>query len=348
MNVGVIGTGMIANQICPLLSDWGLQVRAVCSTARSVQKGEALAAACATNGEAPAVVTSYDELLAQDNVDVVYVATPNNLHLQHCRQALLAGKNVICEKPLASTFEEAQELASLAKSRGLLLWEEVSTPYLPSYAMVRQWLSQIGQVRVVSLNYSQYSSRYDAFLQGRVLPAFDPAKCGGTLMDLGVYNLHYAMGLFGKPIAAHYQATVQRGIDTSGVSTLDYGDFKAVLVAAKDCGAPANNTIQGQKGFIVQQAPSNALSRVELHLNDGSMQTFEPAQEPRWHGAFASFVQDWNTAQAAHAAATGSQEATSWDDEGHRHCYAMLQKSLDVMEVLTHLRREAGIRFPAD
>lgn len=327
MKLGVDGTGMIANMICPHLAGWGIEVTAFCSTPHSTDKARALAEECG----ATQTYTNLADMLASENVDTVYIALPNFLHYSTTRQALEARKNVICEKPLTSNAREAQELSELARSKGLYLWEAISTVYLPDYAKVREWLGRIGRVKVVSLNYSQYSSRYDAFRKGTVLPAFDPAKSGGALMDLGLYNLHYALGLFGEPQAIRYEANVERNIDTSGVTVLDYGGFKVVSVAAKDCAAPAQNVIQGTDGYILQATPSNVCGAVTLHLNDGTEETFDANPELRWESEFRSFATD---------VADG--------EKGLTHCYEMLDESLLVAQVQTEARLDAGIRFPAD
>ncbi len=327
MQIGVLGTGMIAFDICPHLPEWGLPVAAVASTPRSVQKGRRLAELCGCD----TVVTSLDELLALPEVDTVYVAVPNHLHHQSALAALRAGKNVICEKPLASNAREAEELSREARSRGLYLWEAITTLYLPNFQKVREWLPRIGRVRVVSCNYSQYSSRYDAFRAGEVLPAFDPAKSGGALMDLGVYCLSYIVGLFGEPQAVAYAANVERGIDTSGITTLDYGSFKAVSVAAKDCAAPVMNVIQGEDGTIVTNTPPNHVEPVTLHLNDGTEETFDANPHFRWESEFRSFAADVDAGE-----------------KGLAHCYQMLDLSLAIARTMTAARTHAGVRFPAD
>ncbi|MFR2502999.1 MAG: hypothetical protein ACLS85_11090 [Coprobacillus cateniformis] len=122
--------------------------------------------------------------------------------------------------------------------------EAVSTQYLPNTLKIKELLPTLGQIKIVSANYSQYSSRYDAFKAGEVLPAFNPAMSGGALMDLNIYNINLVVALFGKPLNVNYEANIQRGIDTSGILTLDYDSFKCVCIGAKDCKAPVATNIQ--------------------------------------------------------------------------------------------------------
>ena len=107
----------------------------------------------------------------------------------------------------------------------------------------------------MNINYSQYSSRYDAFKRGEIAPAFNPEMGGGALRDLNIYNIHLLVGLFGKPHRVEYLPNVERGVDTSGILVLDYGNFKAVAIGAKDCSAEIRSTIQGIREllpFLVQ------------------------------------------------------------------------------------------------
>lgn len=230
---------------------------------------------------------------------------------------------------MTSNIHEAEELAALAKEKGLYLFEAISTVYLSNYRKIREWLPRIGTIKIVSCNFSNYSRRYDDFCKGVVQPAFDPEKSGGALMDLNLCNLHYLLGLFGVPKAVNYLPNIERGIDTSGILTLDYDTFKAVSIAAKDCAAPWSYVIQGTKGYIMQKTPANFCMEVTLHLNDGTEETFDEEPASRLETEFRAF----------------KKEIDSGD---RRFCYEMLEHSLSVSRVQTEARLGAGIRFPAD
>lgn len=134
------------------------------------------------------VYTDYDEALARTSADTVYVAVPNFLHYLFAKKALFAGKNVICEKPFTVKYQEFKELRQLAEEKHLVLVEAITNQYLSNYQALKDELADLGAVKIVSMNYSQYSHRYDAFKEGKVLPVFDPKKGGGALMDLNIYN----------------------------------------------------------------------------------------------------------------------------------------------------------------
>ena len=185
-------------------------------------------------------------------------------------------------------------------------------------------------MKLVQCNFSQYSSRYDAFCAGETPVSFDPECAGGALMDLNVYNISYIVGLFGEPNQVHYLPNMERGIDTSGILTMEYNSFKAVSMAAKDCGAPARYIIQGTKGYILQKSTANWCGGVTFHPNQGKEEHFNlNGGRPRQAAEFHAF---------ARAIEGGDQEL----------CSRMLDTSVAVSRVLTVARRSAGIKFPCD
>lgn len=324
MKISIIGTGMITRLVLPHLAEWGWEPAAISATPTSVDQAKEL---CATYGGRP--YDSYEKMLEEVSADAVYVAVPNFLHRQVASSALASGQNVICEKPLCSNYSEAEQLSRQAKDGGLFLFEAITLAHLPNYAKLREWLPRIGEIKTAVCNYAQYSSRYDAFRKGEVLPAFDPAKSGGALMDIGLYNLHWLTGLFGKPSSVEYHANVERGIDTSGVVDLDYGSFKAVSTACKDCAGPAFYCIQGTDGYLLQTTPANRCGAVTLRLDDGGEEHFDGNPDEIWESEFRDFariIADHDTAEAER----------------------LMRTSLAVSSIQTEARLSAGVVFPAD
>lgn len=326
MKLGIVGTGMIVRMVAPNLASWGVDVVAVAGTPRSMDEVNQLADEYGAAGR----YSDYHDLIADPEVDTVYVAVPNFLHYTMSEAALLANKDVVCEKPLASNEREAAKLAKIAKERNRFLWEAVVTTRQPNFKLVRdKLLPRIGDVKVVTVNYSQYSSRYDAFRAGEVLPAFDPAKAGGAIMDLGLYTLTYTIGLFGKPARATYLPNIERGIDTSGVVILQYDGFTAINVCAKDCGAPSLIQIQGTDGCIVSNSQPNLCEEVTLRLNDGTEETYDLSKPVMWQAEFEEFCRQQREGDL-------------------KECYRQLEQSLTVSRVQNAIRRESGVVFPTD
>lgn len=273
MNLGILGTGKIVQEFLPEMENLNIPYKAILGTLRSKERVEKLAA----QYKLQKIYFDYDELLKDENLDTIYIALPNNLHYEFAKKALLADKNVIIEKPAVTTFEEFQDLKQLAADKKKILLEAVTLHYLPAYKNIRADLQKLGDIKIVSMNYSQYSSRYDAFKRGEILPAFDPKKAGGALMDINVYNINFAVGLFGAPKTFSYSANIENGIDTSGVMVLDYGNFKAVCIGAKDCEALTVSTIQGDKGNILMEIPPNRIDAYIINYNngEGSVEAFD-------------------------------------------------------------------------
>ncbi|MCK1159514.1 Gfo/Idh/MocA family oxidoreductase [Streptococcus uberis] len=264
MKLTVVGTGKIVEEALPIITATnGIQVQALVSTPRSQEKAKALA----DHYQIQDLYTDLEEALTNPNTDTVYVATPNHLHYEMTKAALLAGKHVICEKPFTLKETQAQELAEIAKRKQLILLEAITNLYLENFAVLKEELANLGDIKIVDCNYSQYSSRYDAFKEGVIAPAFDPEKGGGALRDLNIYNIHLVVALFGLPKTVNYLPNMERGVDTSGILLMDYLDFKVVCIAAKDCSAEVRTTIQGNRGSLIIAGESNTLPQVQVTEN---------------------------------------------------------------------------------
>src|SRR5699024_2823785 len=138
----------------------GMEWGAVCS--RREETGRALAERFGVNK----VYTDLDAMLADGELDCIYVASPNSLQYEQTRRALLAGKTGSCEEPFAPTRAQAEELGALAREEGLFLLEGITTMYLPQLALIREKLAEIGPVRQAACTLCQYSSKYDALRAG--------------------------------------------------------------------------------------------------------------------------------------------------------------------------------------
>lgn len=287
MKLAILGTGKIVEEVLPVLKEInGIELSAILSTPRSIEKAEKLAELYAISQAS----SDYDSILANPDVDTVYVALPNHLHYDYAKKALLAGKHVICEKPFTLTLAEFEDLAKIAEQKNRILLEAITNQYLGNFASIKANLSKLGEIKIVECNYSQYSSRYDAFKRGEIAPAFDPAKGGGALRDLNIYNIHLVVGLFGKPEKVQYLANVERDVDTSGILIMDYGNFKAACIGAKDCSADIKSTIQGNKGSIAVLGPTNSMPELLLSLNGQSMTMInENSLNHRMHDEFVAF-----------------------------------------------------------
>lgn len=323
MRLGILGTGTIVQELLPQLEHLGVERAYLLSTPRSLERATGLAERYGLDG----VLCDYDVLLERD-IDTVYVALPNHLHEEYTRRALLADKHVILEKPAVTRRDSLAELAELARSRGKILVEAVPLRHRAGYLALKGAVEKIGKPRLASCYYCQRSRRYDDFLRGEIHPVFDPAKAGGALMDLNLYNIHALVGLFGAPNGVEYHANITRGIDTSGVLTLSYDGFQAAALGAKDCPSPALSAFLGEEGFL--QADLRRLDGYTFTARGGETETVTcPQEEHRLLTEFREFkriIEQGDTAEAER----------------------LMADSLTVADILETARKKAGIRFPND
>lgn len=288
MKLAVLGTGKIVQEFLPMIQQVSdVELVALLSTPRSLEKAKEMQ----SHYQIQEVYIDYETLLANDMIDTVYVALPNHLHYQYTKAALLQGKNVICEKPFTLNAQQLQELIQIATEKQLIMLEAITNQYLNNFLQIKKDLAKLGKIKIVECNYSQYSSRYDAFKEGKILPAFDPQKGGGALMDINIYNIHFVVGLFGKPEKVQYLANIERNIDTSGILVLDYGDFKAVCIGAKDSSANIRSVIQGTDGSIEVLGATNEMPRYERRSKTEAESVNVNLDKHRMYQEFAKFTE---------------------------------------------------------
>lgn len=264
INLGIVGSGMIVHDFLKIADQIpDLNLIAISTTKRSEKIGQELSQKYGIKY----AYSNNEELYDNAQVNTVYVGVPNNLHYEVAKKALLAGKNVICEKPFVDTAEQAKELKKIADEKGVFLVEAITNIYLANYNYLKENLKTIGPIHQVSLNFTQYSSRYDNFLKGIIEPVFDYKKNGGALMDIGIYNIHLAVGLFGKPDRVQYFPVMQKNVDTSGTLMLSYPGMQVSSIAAKDSYVTDQwSYIEGEKGTLKIKGSLGQLNEVELDL----------------------------------------------------------------------------------
>lgn len=325
IRLGTIGSGVIVHSILDnvTVTD-GIRLEAVYS--RSREKGEALAAQYG----AASVYTDMDAFLADENVNFVYIATPNLLHYPQAKKALLAGKNVILEKPFTTTVEHARELVQIADEKGLILIDAVPTAFLPNVEILKEQLPRIGRLRLVMGNYSQYSSRYDQVLAGQVPNIFNPEFAGGCLMDISFYNVYLNVLLFGKPQKSVYYPNIYPGLtDTSGCLVLCYDGFVSQNAGAKDTWGVNFFQIEGEKGYIYIEGGPNGVSSLRV-VTKTSDETFNAQPNTdRW------FYEVQNITRLVL-------------EDNRAALRARLDTMLQVIETIETSRKAAGILFPGD
>lgn len=324
MKLGILGAGMIVSTFLEMVKELPeIKLKSILGTERSYDKLLTIQ----KENKIDQAFTDFDEFLEKSDIDTVYVALPNHLHFEYAKKSLEAGKHVICEKPFTLTLAEFVELKELALSKDLVLVEAITNQHLGNYQTVKNIMPELGDLKIIECNYSQYSSRYDAFMEGTILPAFNPKMGGGALMDINIYNIHFVVGLLGKPASVRYLPNIEKGIDTSGILILDYPETKVVCIGAKDSTSEIRNTIQGNKGSILINGSSSVIVEVEKQINGEEPVIYKDNAHPnRMHEEFAEFYR---------MISTHDMEATK----------KQLNHSELVMEVVESALQDAGIKL---
>ena len=191
----VIGTSAITTRFLEALAAAGQGAVLQAVYSRTKQRAQAFGAQYG----AKAYYDSLQALAADKNVDAVYIASPNSLHCAQALCMLRAGKHVLCEKPMAATAQQARQMFRAAEENGVVLMEAMRSLYTPGFARLCGLVQAVGPVRSARIPYAKYSSRYGLVRQGKPTNIFSTEFATGALMDLGVYCVNLALGLFGAP-----------------------------------------------------------------------------------------------------------------------------------------------------
>ena len=327
MKLGILGSGKIVKEVLPVLKEIE-NIEVVAIAARNEEKLQNLC-------EEFAIEKYYlgiEALLADEQIDTVYVALPNNLHFDAMDKAIDAGKDIICEKPFTTNSYETEKIIEKAKEHEVMIVEAISHRFIPNAIEAKKIVDDLGDIKIVSLNYSQYSSRYDKFKEGIIEPVFSLESAGGALIDLNLYNVAFAVDTFGLPKDVKYFAIIEKNIDTSGIVILDYEDFKVSCIGSKDSAAPMINTIQGTKGTIEIPDALNSFEEFNLEVvGDDGQYSFQFNQEgkSRLYYEFVCIEEILRTRDA-------------------KKEKELLEKTRNYMEVITKARFDANIYYPSD
>ncbi len=246
MKVGIVGTSFV--------SDWfmegvqgndDLEVIGVCSghfeNAVRFQKTYGLEKVYAT----------YTDMLEDERIDVVYIATPNSMHVRMALDAISYRKDVILEKPMASSGQMADNVFSMANTMNCYVHDAIVPLYTKNFQVLKDNLKRVGKIRRVVINFSKYSSRYDAYLNGEKPAIFDLKYETGCWMDLGVYCVADCVGLFGEPLDVYASSSfLESGVDCTSQAILKYEGFDAVLLCSKVNDSCIVSEIQGEEGTL--------------------------------------------------------------------------------------------------
>ncbi|MBQ9990911.1 MAG: Gfo/Idh/MocA family oxidoreductase [Lachnospiraceae bacterium] len=321
MKIGAVGTSFIMDTILEnMQAEEGMECTAIYS--RKEETGRKLADRFGIRQ----VYTSLKELCADPTLDWIYIASPNSLHYEQAKTALLAGKHVLCEKPFTTTSAQIKELVEIARSKKLFLFEAILPLFHPHYQKIREYLPQIGNLKLILGTFCQYSSRYEALMAGNVPNVFNPEFAGGALMDLNLYNIYFTVGLFGKPESLQYYPTLfENGVDTNGILILKYPGFLAQCTGAKDAFCENSMQLLGDEGYIRVSPTASNCQEVKIVRRGKEELSFSTDTNP------------WAYEMRGLAELVKNQD--------YEECYRRLDTAIQVVEVLEEARKSAKMSF---
>ncbi|MFF2961088.1 Gfo/Idh/MocA family protein [Streptomyces sp. NPDC057963] len=324
---GVLATGGIAATFTE-----GLRAMPDAEVVAVASRTDASAKAFAQRFGIPRAYGSWAELAADDDVDVVYVATPHSAHREATALCLEAGKHVLCEKAFTLNAREADELVKLARDRGLFLMEAMWTYCNPVVRRMTELVRDgaVGDIRTVQADFGFAGD----FGPGHRLR--DPALGGGALLDLGVYPVSFAHLLLGEPDRVQADALLSpEGVDLNTAMLLSWSQAgaSALLNCSIVGDTPVTATVTGTKGRIDFPHGFFYPERFVLH---------RPGREPEEFTAGAAGAglrgMQFEQAEVARALRAGETESP----------LVPLDGSLAVMRTLDAVRDRIGVRYPAD
>lgn len=277
--------------------------------------------------------SNLEQMCLNKDIDAVYIASPNNLHFDHAKLVLAAGKHAIVEKPLVSNIKEFDELSRIAQSapNGAKLIEAYRHIQENNFKILKRSLSSVGRVYGGHLAFANFSSRFTSVLQGQTPNVFSKEFSGGCITDTGVYPICLALALFGRPLRQIYRPILlHTGTDAGGPIMLEYEGFTISIQISKCYNSSAVSEIFGEKGTLA----INSVTDIE------SIQL--------------STISDKKVVQLAESKAAlnlmeEAQEFYRLITEDDLHGIKQLEDlSRLIVEVTEDLRRQNGILFAAD
>jgi predicted dehydrogenase len=328
---GILGTGGIARDFARDLAGVpGARLTAVGS--RTPEAAARFAAAVADQFTGVRPWGSWAQLVADDTVDAVYVATPHPWHAEGALLAIAAGRHVLVEKPFTMDAAEAREVASAAREAGVVCLEAMWTRFLPHTRRLRELVADgaVGDVVTVSADHGQW---FAADPRHRL---FDPALGGGALLDLGIYGVSWASMLLGPPATVTaLSAPTSTGVDAATSILLGYPDrpAQAILTCTLASATPRRAFVAGTEGVIEVDPVFYAASGFTLRRRDGRTERFDT---PAGFSSSPGKGLRLQAAEVAHLVATGMTESP----------HLPLAETVSIMETLDEVRRQTGLTYP--
>lgn len=322
MNIGILGPGRMAGTLAKTL----MQMEDVTRWAVASRTPERAKSFALEYGFEKSYFR-YEDLLADPEVDLVYIATPHSHHYELMCACIDAGKPVLCEKAFTINAHQAADIRRRSLEKGVFVAEAIWTRYMPSRSIINEVLSSgaIGKVTGLTANLC-----YPVTYKERILK---PELCGGALLDVGIYGLNFALMHFGTDIRG-VESSVRMtgtGVDAMETITLHFGDGKmAAITAAIDCRSDRKGIFYGERGYIVVENINNPQSVSVFDTEDRLIRRIDvPAQISGY---------EYQIRECAECISRGRTESRSMP----------LNDTVFVMKLMDSIRSQWGLVYPQE
>lgn len=322
MKVGILGAGRIAATLAETMNKMP-EVECYGVASRNLEKAEVFAKDYGFQH----AFGSYEDMLADQEVKLIYIATPHSHHYQHIKMCLNAGKHVLCEKSFTVNEKQAAEVLRMAKEKNLLLTEAIWTRYMPSRKIIDDLLAEkvVGDVRKMTANLN-----YPLLEKERIVK---PELAGGALLDVGIYPLNFAYMHFGDGVKEIHSAAqmTDAGVDGENGMLLLYDDGRmAVLNSGIHGKSDSQGVFYGSKGCMI----------VENINNPEAIKIYDTE---------ANLVREIKVPEQISGYEYEILETISCIEEGKSECPSMPHaETLKMMRVMDELRASWGMKYPEE
>ncbi|MCH5253456.1 MAG: Gfo/Idh/MocA family oxidoreductase [Lachnospiraceae bacterium] len=320
MKIGILGAGHIAGTLAYTMQNLN-EAECYAVASRSLEKAKEFASRYGFEK----AYGSYEKMLADENVELVYIATPHSHHYRHMKLCIEAGKHILCEKAFTVNTRQAEEIFRLAKEKEVLVTEAIWTRYMPSRKIINDLLAQgvIGEVKTLTANLDYAIADKERLIR--------PELAGGALLDVGVYTLNFALMHFGNEIADMNSVVhlTKTGVDGQNVITLSYKDERLAILNSGIYGLSDRQGIfYGSKGWMVVDNINNPL---EVKVYDQNRELCKTVRMPEQINGYEYQI----------------LETIACIEKGEKECPSMRHEdTLEVMRLMDSLCKEWGVCYP--
>ena len=322
MKIGVLGAGNISHMVAPAMVAFK-EIECYAVASRDLGKARAFAEKFGFQK----VYGSYEEMLRDPQVELVYIGTPHSHHFAHMMLCIEYGKPILCEKAFTMNADQARKVQKAAAEKGIFVAEAIWPRYMPSRQIISDVMNSgiIGTPNTLTANLS--------YVIGQVPRIVQPELAGGALLDIGVYGINFALMHFGTDIERVESSVkmLSTGVDAMETITIFYKDGRmAVLTHSIWCRSDRKGIIHGDKGYLVVENINNPQSLAVYDTDDNLLATYDFSNQINGY--------EFQFAECAAALAEGKTEAPSMP----------MEDTVYVMEFMDNLRKQWDMVYPQE